>query len=133
MRQAIASSSSLAEADVAEGVEQLRQAGDVAERGGDRGAVEVGAEGDVLGADPVGDVAGVLGDQGERGVGVVGEVGAEEGGGEDDPDQAAAGADRVELGVGQVARGGADGVGAGVAGDQRPRLRAGRRPRSRLR
>src|SRR5829696_1331664 len=48
----------------AQGGEELWQSGHVAQLGRDRGAVEVGAEGDVLDADPVRHVAGVLGDQG---------------------------------------------------------------------
>ena len=106
----------LVEAGVPQGGDELRHAGCVAELGRDRRPVEVGAEGDVRGADPVGDVAGVLGDQGDRRVGVVGEVGTQERRREDDPDQPAAGADRVELGVGEVARAGADRVRAGAQG-----------------
>src|SRR6201999_2990968 len=99
------------EAHLGQGVEELGEAGDAFERGGERGAVEVGAEADVLDADPVGDVAGVLGDRRQRRVGIVGEVLADEGGRVDDPDQAVGRADRVELRVGQVAGGGGDGVG----------------------
>jgi hypothetical protein len=58
------------EARLGQGVEELREAGDAFEWGGERGAVEVGAEADVLDADPVGDVAGVGGDRRERRVGV---------------------------------------------------------------
>ena len=122
----------LVEAGGGERGKQLRQAGDVAELGRDRGAVEIGAEGDVARPDPVGDVAGVVGDQGQRGVGVVGEVRAQERRREDDPDEAVAGGDRVELGVGEVARGGADRVGARVAGDQRPGLELGDVPEAGL-
>ena len=46
--------------------EQARHAGDVAELVRHLGAVEVRAEGDVLDADPFGDVAGVANDQVER-------------------------------------------------------------------
>ena len=54
------------EAGVGQRLEQLRIAGDVTERGRDRGAVEVGAKRNVLDADTVGDVANVLDDQLKR-------------------------------------------------------------------
>ena len=89
--QAIASISSAVKPRGAQLVEEAGDAGDVAEGVGDLGAVEVGAEGDVGDADAVGDVADVAGDQVEADAGgVVLTVGAEEGGGVDDPDQAAA-------------------------------------------
>jgi hypothetical protein len=61
----------------------------------------------------------VLGDRRERGVGVVGPVGAQEPDVEVDPDEAAALADRAQLVVGEVARRRAEHVRAGVRGDER--------------
>ncbi len=118
----------------AERVEHAGIPRDVAERGRDRGAVEVRAERHVLDPDPVGDVAGVLGDQRQRrvrrrrrsrraGTGSANTI----------PTSPPDVADRVELAVGQVARGGAQRVGGGVAWRRAGRRRARRRPRSRPR
>ena len=104
LSQAIARTSSSVKPAARERVEEPRQPGDVAELVGHRRAVEVGAERDVLDADAVGGVADVGDDRGERRVGVVGAVGAQERRGEDDADEPAGGGDRVELGVGEVAR-----------------------------
>ena len=108
-------------------------AGDVAQRGRHRRAVEVRAEADRADPGHLGDVRGVGDDQGQRRVRVLGAVGAEEADVEVDADEAAALADRAQLVVGQVARRGAERVRAGVRGDQRPPCRARRRPRSRAR
>jgi hypothetical protein len=66
----------------------------------------------VVDADAVGHVAGVLGDLRDRRIGVVAAVRAQRADVEVDPDEAAAGADRVELVVGEVARVGAERVDA---------------------
>ena len=118
-RAATCSSSSSREAGRAEGVEQPRQPGRVAELGGHRRAVEVAAERDRVDPGHLGDVRGVGDDQLLRRVRVVGAVGAEEAGVEVDADEAAALADRAQLVVGEVARRGAQRVGAGVGGDER--------------
>ena len=112
----------VAEPGSLERVQQLRHPRDVAERCRDRRAVEVRAERDVLDADPIGDVAGVLGDQLDRRVGVIGEVGAQERAREHDPDETARLPDRVELGIGQVARRRAQRVRRRVRRDDRPEL-----------
>ena len=78
----------------------------------------------VVDAAAVGHVARVLGDPRDRRVGVVGAVGAQRAGVEADADQAAAGRDRVELVVGEVAGGRAQRVDARVRGDQRAVERA---------
>jgi hypothetical protein len=67
----------------------------------------------------------VLGDPRERRVGVVPAVGAQRADVEVDADEAAALRDRVELVVQQVAAVRAEGVDAGVAGDQRPGVELG--------
>jgi hypothetical protein len=86
--------------------------------------VDIGAEPNVLHPDPVGHVASMGTDQLERSVRVIGEVGTQEGAGEDDPHQPARVADRVEPGVGEVARGGAQRGRRRMRSDDRPQLQA---------
>ena len=105
-----------------------RQAAHVAELARHHRAVEVRAERDRADARHGGHVRGVLGDRRERRVVVVGAVGAQEADVEVDPDQAAARADRAQLIVGQVARGGAECVRAGVRGDERRAAQLGDLP-----
>src|ERR1700761_7376130 len=68
----------VAEAGVAQSIQELGQTGDVVELVGDPGAVEVRAERHVAHPDALGDIRGVLRDDGEGSVGVVLEVGANE-------------------------------------------------------
>ena len=74
----MASQLGVVEPGVAQRVEQPGQPGDVAKLVGDPRAVEVRAERDVAHPDPLGHVGGVLGDQRERRVAVVLEVGTHE-------------------------------------------------------
>ena len=87
--QAIRVELGFGEPDAAEDVQKSRHPPNAAERGGNRGSVEVRPERDMLDPDPVGHVAGVLGDQLDRRVGIVGEVLAQERAGEHDSHHAA--------------------------------------------
>ena len=83
--------------------EDQRQPGCVAHNGGDIGAVEVGAEGDVLVTHQVHDVVEVADDDIERGIGVRLHVGAKKDIGEVDADGAALVRQRLDLAVVEVA------------------------------
>jgi hypothetical protein len=93
------------------------------------GAVEVGAEHDMVDADPVGHVLDMPHHvRPGRPLGPVEVLGVER-----DADHPAARTDRVELQVGQIARRRAERVRRGVADDQWPPWPAPPRPRSRAR
>ncbi len=76
----------------------------------------------MTGADSLGDVSGMAGDQLDRRVGLVGEVLAQKLDREHDPDDAVAGGNRIELRVGEIARRGSERMDPGMRGDERPGL-----------
>src|SRR5207244_8287558 len=84
-----------------------------------RGAVEVGAEGDVVDPRLLGDVVDVPDDVGDRRLRVEAAVGPEHRDAERDADDAAGRGDRAQLLVRQVPRGRADGVRVRVGRDDR--------------
>ncbi len=106
-------------ARAAQRVDEIREPGDPAELVRDLCAVEVGAERDMIDPDPGRDVVDVAHDRLQRRRGIVGAVLVQEHHGEVDPDDAAGFADRVELAVGEVSRGGTERIRVRVGRDER--------------
>ena len=109
----------LAVAGLAHGADERGKPGDVADLARDQRAVEVGPERDPVLAETGEQVVEVADHGREPGVGDPAAVLAQEADRVVEPDDTAALGDGVELGVGQVARGGRQRVGVGVGGDER--------------